>query len=430
MCKIMFVDEYKIVNYAGGIERVICNFANEFIERGYDISIVCLDLEKGKPLFKLNSKVNFTNLAYFGEKYNSIKYYLVKVEKEILKLIKGKKFVNDGGIYNDPRKRYFYSEFIKRLSIVINDLKPDIIICAPGGICMGGFKVWWHVYLLLLSKYFKKPLVYYSRSFGPFDTKSFSDLIFKAYSVNMIRSFDFLSIRDAKSMEIAKSLGVNYIPSIDTAFLETPYVNLPKQIIDVIGKGKYCVFVPNSLTWHYKYKSLSQTVVDDMYLCIMNIIRRKYPEFKIILLPQLCDRPLSADYPYFCKLRDLCGLENVFVLEDVFGSDIQQTIICGSEFVIGARYHSIVFSINNGINFISLNYEHKMNGLLEILNLSEYGINIDDFCLSQSGCENLRNRMKEILSRFDNKKVQEAKVRAKTIANECMKELLNRIALW
>lgn len=306
----------------------------------------------------------------------------------------------------------------------------DIIICAPGGICMGGFKVWWHVYLLLLSKYFKKPLVYYSRSFGPFDTKSFSDLIFKAYSVNMIRSFDFLSIRDAKSMEIAKSLGVNYIPSIDTAFLETPYVNLPKQIIDVIGKGKYCVFVPNSLTWHYKYKSLSQTVVDDMYLCIMNIIRRKYPEFKIILLPQLCDRPLSADYPYFCKLRDLCGLENVFVLEDVFGSDIQQTIICGSEFVIGARYHSIVFSINNGINFISLNYEHKMNGLLEILNLSEYGINIDDFCLSQSGCENLRNRMKEILSRFDNKKVQEAKVRAKTIANECMKELLNRIALW
>lgn len=130
MCKIMFVDEYKIVNYAGGIERVICNFANEFIERGYDISIVGLDSEKGKPLFKLNPKVNFINLAYLGEKYNSIKYYLVKAEKELLKLIKGKKFVNDGGIYNDPRKRYFYSEFIKRLSIVIGDLKPDIIICA------------------------------------------------------------------------------------------------------------------------------------------------------------------------------------------------------------------------------------------------------------------------------------------------------------
>lgn len=130
MCKIMFVDEYKIVNYAGGIERVICNFANEFTERGYDISIVCLDLEEGKPLFKLNPKVNFINLACLGEKYNSINYYLVKVEKEILKLIKGKKFVNDGGIYNDPRKRYFYSEFIKRLRIVIDDLKPNIIICA------------------------------------------------------------------------------------------------------------------------------------------------------------------------------------------------------------------------------------------------------------------------------------------------------------
>lgn len=130
MYKIMLVDEYKIVNYAGGIERVICNFANEFIERVYDLSIVCLDTEKGKPLFNLNEKVKFINLAYIGEKYDSLKYYLVKAEKELLKLVKGKKFVNNGGIYNDPRKKYFYSEFIKRLSIVINDLKPDIIICA------------------------------------------------------------------------------------------------------------------------------------------------------------------------------------------------------------------------------------------------------------------------------------------------------------
>lgn len=48
MKKIMLIDEVKVVNYAGGIERVMCNFANEFVKRGYDVSFVCLDTEEGK----------------------------------------------------------------------------------------------------------------------------------------------------------------------------------------------------------------------------------------------------------------------------------------------------------------------------------------------------------------------------------------------
>lgn len=44
--KIMLIDVYKIVNYAGGIEHVLCDFANEFSRRGHKVSIVCLDIEK------------------------------------------------------------------------------------------------------------------------------------------------------------------------------------------------------------------------------------------------------------------------------------------------------------------------------------------------------------------------------------------------
>lgn len=44
----------------------------------------------------------------------------------------------------------------------------DVVLCAPGGICMGGFQNWWHLFMLQLAKYIGKPLVYYGRSFGPF----------------------------------------------------------------------------------------------------------------------------------------------------------------------------------------------------------------------------------------------------------------------
>lgn len=130
MQKIILIDEYKIVNYAGGIERVLCNFANEFTKRGYDITIVCLDIEKGKPLFKLSDEVNFINLAYFEKSYKGIEYYLVKIEKELLKFFKGKEYVNRAGIDKDPKKKYFYSQFIQRLAKVILQIQPDIIVSA------------------------------------------------------------------------------------------------------------------------------------------------------------------------------------------------------------------------------------------------------------------------------------------------------------
>lgn len=127
--KIMIIDEYKCVNYAGGIEKVICNFANEFTKRGYEVSIVCLDTEKGKPLFYLNSYVDFINLAYKYSKYTGVEYYLAKIWKEIKKVIKGKNCISDRGIYEDPRKRYFYSQFIYRLKKLLSEIRPDCIIC-------------------------------------------------------------------------------------------------------------------------------------------------------------------------------------------------------------------------------------------------------------------------------------------------------------
>ena len=77
----MLIDEVKVVNYAGGIERVMCNFANEFVKRGYDVSFVCLDTEEGKPLYFLDNSVKFINLAFLGEEYINIKYYLKKYRK-------------------------------------------------------------------------------------------------------------------------------------------------------------------------------------------------------------------------------------------------------------------------------------------------------------------------------------------------------------
>ena len=68
----------------------------------------------------------------------------------------------------------------------------DVVLCAPGGICMGGFQNWWHLFMLQLAKYIGKPLVYYGRSFGPFPVVTRSNRQFKKLSVEMLHYFSFL----------------------------------------------------------------------------------------------------------------------------------------------------------------------------------------------------------------------------------------------
>lgn len=243
----------------------------------------------------------------------------------------------------------------------------DLVICAPGGICMGGFLNWEHVWQLELARRMGKQIIYWGRSIGPFTDKDRTHRIFKENSYRLLRYFSYISLRDSVSMQIAKNLSLTIDEVVDSAFLEKPDAVIPDNVSDMIGDD-YIVFVPNQLTWHYRYRKVPQAVIDDFNLRIIGCIRRIYPGSRIVMLPQLYKA--RSDYEYFESLKKKSGGEAIIVIDKNQSSDIQQKIIQKAKFVIGGRYHSVVFAINNNIPFISLSYEHKMIGLLQILGLS------------------------------------------------------------
>lgn len=251
----------------------------------------------------------------------------------------------------------------------------DYIVCAPGGICMGRFMNWNHIFWLTRANKNKKPIAYYSRSFGPFLTGNKDRELFKRISINLLKSFDFLSIRDKKTMAFSDQLGISYTPSIDTAFLESPSVDISyikKELTD-----KYVVFVPNTLIWQPDYKQADAMKIRVFYEKIIDKLSEHYPDYRIIMMPQLFAQGSRNDYEYFISLKkDSVYNSNITVLSDTMSSDVQQSIIKGSTIVIGARYHSIVFAINNECPFVALSYEHKMFGLLSILGLEDRQIDI------------------------------------------------------
>jgi colanic acid/amylovoran biosynthesis protein len=305
----------------------------------------------------------------------------------------------------------------------------DVVICAPGGICMGGFQNWSHVFNLSLVRYYKKKLVYYSRSFGPFPKKTNWNRAFRKVSYKLLNNFDFLSIRDKKTAELADKLNLKYIQSVDTAFLDTPKVEIPDDILKVINKEKFIVFVPNSLTWHIAYKNRKQGDIDLFFVETLKILLQK--NNKILMLPQLSKYVTYSepDYAYFCKLKNMVNNDNVIVLNDTYSSDIQQKIIEKAACVVGARYHSIVFAINNSVPFISLSYEHKMTGLLELLNLIDKEINISDIGTLDFDEKETLLRYKQLLEK-DYSNAKEVKETAHKIAADTFNKFKETICKY
>ena len=254
---------------------------------------------------------------------------------------------------------------------------------------------WDHIWELETARRLGKPVFYWGRSIGPFTDEDCAHSVFKKESSSLLSYFSFLSLRDDVSVRIAEEFGVHPVPVVDSAFLETPDAVIPEAVQSQLDE-RYVVFVPNALTWHYRYRNVPQERIDRFHLDVMELLSEKYPGHTIVMLPQTY-RSLINDYGYFRRLAERAAGKPVLVIDEDQSSDVQQKIIAGARMVIGERYHSIVFAINNRTPFVSLSYEHKMTGLLEKLGLTERSVDVQGIFADESG-EACRHALEQVRS--------------------------------
>ena len=245
----------------------------------------------------------------------------------------------------------------------------------------------------------------------------------------MLNYMSFIAIRDKKTELLADSLGLTYESTVDSAFLDYPTVPIPTEIETEIADSPYIVFVPNLFIWHYKYSTIPKDDIIDFYCQMVTVIRKHKKNHKIVMLPQtaLYGNYLNDDINLFRDVAEKSSDKDIIVISDEYGSDLQQTIIRGAELLIGARYHSVVFSINNNIPFVALSYEHKIEGLLQTLNKTDCMIDITTDIFSDLG-------RKKILSKVDSmiqfaKPDATAKEMAKNMARDCFNKFVSKFLI-
>lgn len=357
-------------------------------------------------------------VVFVGANQNSVDQFNVRlpqVEYLNIKRIKATSRIAEFGLVYGMKWIWNMHPTIAKLIKLYR--QSDLILCAPGGICMGGFQNWWHLFLLHLAKYVGKPLVYYGRSFGPFPTETKRNRLFKTLSMEMLKYFSFLSIRDKKTEMLADQLGIKYYSTVDSAFLDAPKASIPNELKSMVGKKPYVVMVPNQLNWHFAYRDVSDDVLLDFYSNIANMLAKRFPNHNILMLPQTFNCGVWRDLHFFNRIKNLNPLLPLLPIPDIYSSDIQQTVIAGAEFVVGARYHSIVFAINNAVPFVSLSYEHKMSGLLKTIGSEDLMVDISSVFQSKGDMENALQSINVILNREQS--VKPLQIQAKQICENC-----------
>lgn len=307
----------------------------------------------------------------------------------------------------------------------------DDVVCAPGGICMGGFMDWSHEYKLMYAMKLNKPVFYYGRSIGPFWDEPAEKKQFKQNAIDILNYSSFVSLRETESVKIAKDLGIkNVVATVDTAFLDYPEVEIPLEIQTQIGNNPYVVFVPNLLIWHYFYKGkATKEEVIDFWSQIVDVITKHYPNHKIVMLPQTYNYGTydGDDIHLFRDIEKNRPNSNLVVVNDQYSSDIQQQIIRNAKAMFGSRYHSVVFAINNNVPFVAFSYEHKISGLLDELGLQDEMIDIKPLFSSPEFNQ-------QVIITFDSlipaiHKSPEAKEKAKAIAMNCFMKFKEKIEI-
>ena len=295
----------------------------------------------------------------------------------------------------------------------------DVVINAPGGVNLGLYEDVIYLWRLMICRELKKKLIIYSPSIGPFSPKSY----FTRLSTEVLSHAVFLSLRDPQSGRYAKELGIAFTDSIDTAYLEKRPAQIPESLAAQLGKN-YVVLVPHQLyKWHPGYRRLSSAKLDGFYRELISRFSERAD--KIVLLPQIFCHEALSDERYFRELA--ADFPEVVIVPQHYDSDIQQQIIGNAQFVVGARYHTIVFAVNNSTPFFSIAYEHKMTNMLERLQLSDYTAHINDILSSPV------KYLQRITAAYENREhmqpiLEKAGKKAQKIARETFEKMVKYLS--
>ena len=312
----------------------------------------------------------------------------------------------------------------------------DLILPVGGGYLRGqkkGIGSLLNVTLLLhplwISNLLGKPTVLYSQSIGPFSSKLEERMV--GFSLN--RCTEAIIVREDTSLKLLRRLGVkdNVYRSVDSGFAfdagdvkydlrEKLKIKSNKQLLFGITARKW---LPEPAQSNYE-RAIAESIEH---------IISKY-DASVVFIPQVTSEFHSDDDRLVHKriFDYISNHEHVYLVDGELDHYQIKSAYDSLDFVIGTRFHSVIFSLTSYVPAIAIEYEHKTSGIMHDLGLDKWvmkmeAVNSKDLCAKVdeliTGSEAYKNKLKQIMPTYIKKTDEPIKV-----VSEAYKKLSKELA--
>jgi len=253
-----------------------------------------------------------------------------------------------------------------------------------------------------LGKLLKKPVVKYTADMGPFNNR------WNRFFVNFY--LNKIDVIFARGNETKKSLiGIKVVTPIhvypDTAFLleKTPNKKID-GLIHQKKSNKKCVVgvsVSCKLEHEERYKDQYTTIMAQT----IDYLVKDLNAF-VFLIPNEIIPNVYNDSEVAKKIYEkVIKKEEVMILLDEYSAGELKGVISKCDFIIAARYHSIIAAISSCVPTIAISWHHKYHQVLKMVGQEDYLCDIEslNFDLLKQKIKKLCKNRKRIRTKISSK---------------------------
>lgn len=254
----------------------------------------------------------------------------------------------------------------------------DLIIPVGGGYIRSGHSLASSINLFLLlhplyfSTIIKKPTILYTQSVGPFYRR-----IERKAVASILRKMNLVILREEISKKLLTELGVidNVVRSVDSGFLLKSKRSFGLR--EKLGINKDTMLV--GVTVRKWLDKAQQHSYETAIARSIDYLIDKYGA-TIVFIPQVTatfhnddDREASKDVYGLLKNPEHAHV----ITNDIDHYDVK-AMYDELDYIIGTRFHSVIFSLTSYVPAVAIEYEHKTSGIMLDLDLSEWVVKIED----------------------------------------------------
>ncbi|SFG51850.1 colanic acid/amylovoran biosynthesis protein [Priestia megaterium] len=304
----------------------------------------------------------------------------------------------------------------------------DVVVSCGGGFLLShrfSPALLQHLLQLKIAFDYDKPVVIYAQSIGPFYNN-----IMQKVSKRILDRVNRIFIRENISKQWLEKIGCNnknVVVVSDSAFCmnkqQSNYVD--ELFLELKSNHEGPILGLTARDWNFpEMEDKNQRrarYIESMQKVILHF-EEKY-NAKLLLMPQvLGPNDFNDDRIISREILDGINSKSSQLINYDFNPRELKYFYSKLDMFIGTRMHSNIFALSSYVPTVAINYEHKTRGIMELLELEDYVLEInhitpDDLISVAEQCWRNRENLKEKLKKEIPEVLNSAETPAKYIAS-------------